>query len=149
MDRELGGRRQVRLGKAVDAFEGPGLVALDAPGRPVGLVTWLVGGSDSAADEAEVRVLVVEAEARGSGAGAALLDAAETELRHAGVGQAWLLTTNDNVEAMAFYQRRGWRLAALHPGAVDLARATLKPSISRIAPNGIAIRDELVLAKDL
>jgi hypothetical protein len=39
-----------------------------------------------------------------------------------------LVTTNDNIRALRFYQRRGWRMAALHLDAVDAARK-IKPEI--------------------
>jgi ribosomal protein S18 acetylase RimI-like enzyme len=149
LERELGGRRQARLGVVVDVLAGPGLVAVDAVGRPLGLVTWEVGGADSESDEAEIRALVVADGRRGQGVGAGLLGAAEAALARAGVHRAWLLTTNDNVEALTLYQRHGWRLLALHPGAVDDARARLKPTIGRLGAHGIPIRDELVLRKDL
>jgi hypothetical protein len=61
----------------------------------------------------------------------------------------WVLTTNDNVDALRFYQRRGFRLAGLNPGAVDGARATLKPEIPVVGAHGIPLRDELVLDKRL
>lgn len=60
-----------------------------------------------------------------------------------------MITTNDNLDALRFYQRRGFRLVALHAGAVDAARATLKPSIAEVGDHGIPIRDELVLEREL
>ena len=65
-----------------------------------------------------------------------------------GFTQLRLGTTNDNLDALRFYQRRGWRLAALRPGAVDLARA-LKPSIPLVGDYGLPIRDEIDLVLDL
>ncbi|MGD8245715.1 MAG: hypothetical protein PVG25_02965 [Anaerolineae bacterium] len=56
----------------------------------------------------------------------------------------WLITTNDNLAALRFYQRRGFSLVAVHPGAVDQAR-TLKPEIPAIGHSGIPIRDEIEL----
>jgi len=41
------------------------------------------------------------------------------------------------------------RLAALHPGAVDASRATLKPEIPPTGAYGIPLRDELVLTRSL
>ena len=46
------------------------------------------------------------------------------------------ITTNDNVDGLRFYQRRRFRLVALHAGAVDRSRATLKPEIPRSASTG-------------
>jgi hypothetical protein len=57
----------------------------------------------------------------------------------------WVLTTNDNVDALRFYQRRGFRLGALRPGAVDEARRTRKPEIPEIGDHGIPLRDEIEL----
>jgi hypothetical protein len=58
-----------------------------------------------------------------------------------------VITTNDNLDALRFYQRRGFRLAALHRGAVDDSRARLKPQIPPIGDHGIKLRDELELEK--
>ena len=136
---------QARLGELVDALEGSGLVE-ELDGRPVGLVTWVVSGAAAArANEAEIRVLVVAPDERRQGAGSVLMGWARRSLHGQCVERAWLVTTNDNLEALAFYQRRGWRLAAVHAGAVDEARRTLKPAIPRRAANAIPIRDELVL----
>ncbi len=57
----------------------------------------------------------------------------------------WLTTTNDNLDALRFYQRRGFRLVALRPGAVDVARRDLKPELPDIGTHGIPMRDELDL----
>jgi GNAT superfamily N-acetyltransferase len=54
-----------------------------------------------------------------------------------------LTTTNDNLDALRFYQRRGFRLQALRPGAVDAARA-YKPTISAVGEHGIPIRDDWI-----
>ena len=66
-------------------------------------------------------------------------------LRADGVQRVWLVTTNDNLAALAPLPAAGWRLAALRPGAIDEARRTLKPSIGEIGEHGIPIRDELEL----
>jgi hypothetical protein len=58
------------------------------------------------------------------------------------------VTTNDNLAALRFYQRRGMRLVAVHAGAVAEARR-LKPSIPLVGQHGIPIRDELELELDL
>ena len=65
-----------------------------------------------------------------------------------GVRELWLLTTNDNVDALRFYQRRGFALAELHVGGVDRARS-LKPWIPSVGSDGIPMRDELVLVRRL
>jgi ribosomal protein S18 acetylase RimI-like enzyme len=128
-----------------DELGGEGLVAAQGA-QPVGLITWR---ADRSSSEAEVRALAVAGEARGRGIGRALLEAAEEALRAAGARRAWLVTTNDNLAALALYQKAGWRLVALHPGEVDELRRSVKPTIPAIGQHGIPIRDELELAKDL
>ena len=60
-----------------------------------------------------------------------------------------MVTTNDNLDALRFYQRRGFRLDRLRPGAVDVSRDTLKPEIPRTGEHGIPLRDEVELVMSL
>jgi ribosomal protein S18 acetylase RimI-like enzyme len=133
---DFGGRVQVRLGAAIDPLACPGLVA-EREGQPVGIVTYEAAGDD-------VEVVYIEATAKQEGIGTSLLDAvaARTAPR-----RLWLVTTNDNLDALRFYQRRGFRIARVRPGAVDQARKTLKPSIPEMGNFGIPIRDEIVLER--
>ena len=52
------------------------------------------------------------------------------------------------MDALRFYQRRGFVLSALRPGAVDESRR-MKPQIPLVGAHGIPIRDELVLVREL
>ena len=66
------------------------------------------------------------------------------EAKRQGCFQVTLTTTNDNIGALRFYQRRGFRLAALRTGAVDRSRQR-KPEIPRTGDFGIPLRDEIDL----
>jgi GNAT superfamily N-acetyltransferase len=138
---EHGSARVARLGELVDARQHPSLVAEDE-GRLAGVATYVVDG-----DRCEL--LTLHAAEQWLGAGTALVEEVERVARAAGCRELWLITTNDNVDGLRFYQRRGFRLVALHPGAVDHSRETLKPEIPEIGDRGIPIRDELELRKDL
>jgi L-amino acid N-acyltransferase YncA len=129
--------RNVRLGELVDATRLPAIVAED-DGRLAGVLTWLRHGR-------EVEIHTLHAATSWVGVGTELLDAVRARARALGCDRLWLVTTNDNVEALRFYQRRGFRLLAVHPGAVDRSRATLKPAIPLLGNHGIPIRDELEL----
>ena len=149
---------QARRGELIDVLEGEGLVATTAHGI-VGVITWLVENDPAAAratvgatevgGSAEVRALAIASATRGRGFGRALLGAAEEALRAAGVRRAWLVTTNDNLSALALYQKARWRLSALRPGAIDELRRTVKPRIGIFGQHGIPLRDELELQKRL
>jgi hypothetical protein len=54
------------------------------------------------------------------------------------------VTTNDNLDALRLYQRRGLRITGVSPGAVDRARA-VKPAIPLVGAYGIELHDELTL----
>ena len=76
-----------------------------------------------------MEILTLHAADPWQGAGTALIAAARTVAGAIGADRLWLITTNDNLDALRFYQRRGLRLVRLHAGAVDRSRAALKPSI--------------------
>jgi GNAT superfamily N-acetyltransferase len=92
-------------------------------------------------------LVALNAFAPGRGVGTALLGALPGHLGP-GFTRIRLVTTNDNLDALRFYQRRGWRLAALRPGAVDAARRE-KPSIPAVGEYGLPLRDEIDLVFDL
>jgi GNAT superfamily N-acetyltransferase len=121
------------------------LIAGDGGPNAIGDFAGLLAFSREEAPIAEV--VALNAFPPGQGVGTALLAALHAHLGP-GITQLRLGTTNDNLDALRFYQRRGWRLAALRPGAVDLARAA-KPSIPLTGDYGLPIRDELDLVLDL
>jgi ribosomal protein S18 acetylase RimI-like enzyme len=132
--RHFGSACVVSRGVPHDTTSLPGFVAL-RDGAPVGLLQFQVDGNAW-----EIVVLVVERPREGIGA--ALLDSALRAARSAGCSRLWLVTTNDNVTAQAFYDALGWRFVAVHKGAVTRSRL-IKPEIPQQGPNGIAIEDEL------
>ncbi|MEU4288838.1 GNAT family N-acetyltransferase [Kribbella sp. NPDC026596] len=114
----------------------PGLVA-EEDGRLVGLLTYTIAND-------EFEVVTIDAPVRHLGVGSALMSAAVDLARQAGATRLWLITTNDNLDAVRFYQRRGLRIVGVSPGAVDESRK-LKPSIPLTGAYGIPLRDELTL----
>jgi hypothetical protein len=82
------------------------------------------------------------------GTGTALLEAAVRAARDERCRRIVLTTTNDNVDALRFYQRRGLRLVALRAWAVCAARR-LEPDIPATGAHGMALHDELELERRL
>ena len=103
----------------------------------VGLVTYEIDG-----DACEV--VTIDALREGVGVGTTLLSVVVEAARAAGCARVRLLTTNNNLRALAFYQKRGFRLVGLRPGAIDEERA-LKPTIPAFDASRLPIRDELDL----
>jgi GNAT superfamily N-acetyltransferase len=122
-------------GENIDARTLPALIA----GEREGLAIFKVGP-----DPLSAELVTLDAFRPHQGIGGALINALVARIRHQGVRLLRVTTTNDNLEALRFYQRRGFRIVALRPGAVDEARK-IKPTISAIGEYGIPIRDEIEL----
>ncbi len=118
-----------------------GLVWRDELGTVQGVVAWAIDGEAA-------EIVSIEAFQLGTHVGGRLLDGAETELRRRGVRRVTIVTTNDNLRALAFYVRRGYRLVAVHPDAMDLVREK-KPRLPQVGNEGIPLRDMWELEKHL
>ena len=114
----------------------PGFIAYHQ-GEKVGLITYHVEG-----DECEI--VTINSIKPAMGVGAALINAVKDAMRQGGCRRIWLITTNDNLNALRFYQKRGFALVAVHRNAVDEARKQ-KPEIPLTGNDGIPIRDEIEL----
>ncbi|MCC6322670.1 MAG: GNAT family N-acetyltransferase [Phycisphaerales bacterium] len=140
--RNWGGTQISSLGVWHDADRLPGFIAFDGRGEErVGLLTHTPLAADA---ERGCEVITLSATVEDRGVGTHLLVAAVEAARRAGCRRIFLTTTNDNLRAIGFYQRRGWSLVAVHRGAMDEARKQ-KPSIPMMGLNGIPLRDELEL----
>ena len=106
-----------------------------------GVVTYLISG-----DECEIISLDSLREQQGTGS--ALIHAVVNRARERGCRRLLVSTTNDNLHALGFYQRRGFQLAAIRRDAVTEARKR-KPRIPLIGENSIPIRDEIELDMEL
>lgn len=136
LTRSWGGTAVVAHGVVFDAARLPALVA-ERAGVTCGLLTY---------DESEqgIEVVTLDAFEQHTGVGTRLIEAAADLARRHGRPRLWLATTNDNLDALRFYQRRGLRIVEVRPGAVDAARE-LKPSIPEVGEYGIPLHDELIL----
>jgi GNAT superfamily N-acetyltransferase len=114
----------------------PGFVAL-YESEKVGLVTYNITG-------ANCEIVTINSIHPSSGVGTALIEAVKDAAMKSGCKRLWLITTNDNLNALRFYQKRGFVLFALHRNALELSR-TLKPGIPLIGNDGIPLRDEIEL----
>ncbi|GHO94755.1 N-acetyltransferase [Reticulibacter mediterranei] len=119
----------------------PGFIAVE-DGKRVGLITYHIQGN-------ECEVVSVDSTRPGKGIGTALIDAVRQEAQRTGCKRLWLITTNDNLTALRFYQRHGFVLVAVHRNAIDEVSRKLKPQIPLIGEHGIPIRDEIELEMPL
>ncbi|SIN38990.1 GNAT family N-acetyltransferase [Micromonospora cremea] len=136
-EREWGGPYVIAHDTRYDLRTLPTLVAVDGAGVVVGALAHRANADG-------LEVVSVVAAVPGGGVGTALLSAATATAAAAGLARVWLITTNDNLRALRFYQRRGMRLVRVDRGAVDRARL-LKPEIPLVGEDGIPLHDEMVL----
>jgi ribosomal protein S18 acetylase RimI-like enzyme len=130
----------VGRGRVREISELSALVAVDADAR-VGLLTYVVEGD-------VVELVTLDALQPGLGAGAALIAALAAWASSAGVRRIVAMVTNDNVRGLRYYQRLGFRLSQLRPGAMDALRAH-KAWIPTTGQDSIPVRDEIELVLSL
>ncbi|MBD5475084.1 MAG: GNAT family N-acetyltransferase [Lachnospiraceae bacterium] len=76
------------------------------------------------------------------GIGSKLIKTVIHEARERMLQKIVLITTNDNINAMRFYQKRGFDMAHLYRNAMDISRK-IKPEIPLIGENSIPLRHEI------
>ena len=103
--------------------------------EPVGLVTYSI-------QEAQCQIVTLDSLVKGRGIGTALTEAVKAAAMEAGCRRLWLITTNDNLPALGFYQKRGFVIAAIHRNALQVSRR-IKPEIPLFGKDGIPLRDEI------
>jgi len=137
---QLWGSPQILAGgKVFDAANLPALIA----GERDGLATFAI-----APDRASARLVTLNALTPRQGVGTALIEALAAQLATDGIPLLRVSTTNDNIDALRFYQRRDFRIATVHADAIDRARQR-KPSIPLTGHYGIAIHDEFELIREV
>jgi ribosomal protein S18 acetylase RimI-like enzyme len=136
LKRLWGSTEIVSRGRVHDAAALEALACQDAD-QTIGLATYDIR-------DHECELVTLDAFAEGQGIGTMLLEAVVQVAQERGCHRVWLITSNDNLRALRFYQRRGLVLVAVHRNAIDEARR-LKPEIPEHGDHGIPIRDELEL----
>jgi len=124
----------VTRGKIFQPAELPGYMAY-CQKQPVGLITFHIDGKNC-------EIVTLNSLIENVGIGSALLTKVRKRAEREGCARLWLITTNDNLRAIGFYQKRGFMIAAVHRNALENSRR-LKPEIPLIGMDGIALRDEV------
>jgi ribosomal protein S18 acetylase RimI-like enzyme len=119
----------------------PGLAALDANGSVLGYLLY-------AFHDGLCEIMALESLRENCGVGARLIGDVKEIARERQLKKVVVTTTNDNLHAIRFYQKRGFTLKAFRPKMLETSRI-LKPSIPLIGLDGIPLRDEIELEIDL
>ncbi|HVF25302.1 MAG TPA: GNAT family N-acetyltransferase [Anaerolineales bacterium] len=113
-----------------------GFIALDG-NEWIGEITYTFSGN-------ECEIVSLDSMRERTGIGTMLIHKAIEEARKKDCRRIFLITTNDNLNALGFYQKRGFELVAVHRGALDKSRK-IKPGIPLMGANNIPLRDEIEL----
>lgn len=135
-----GGEIVVGHGVIYKPAELPGFVAIQQ-NQKVGLLTYHLEGESC-------EIVTIDSTPPPSGIGTALIEAVKNLARESKCKRLWLITTNDNLHALRFYQKRGFVLVAVHRNALARSRQ-LKPAIPLLGADGIPLRDEIELEMTL
>lgn len=90
----------------------------------------------------ECEIVTLNSFEENTGIGTALINGVMNIARECNCKRVWLITTNDDINAIRFYQRKGFDLKAAHINAMDRSRE-MKPSIPLIGMDHIPIKHEL------
>jgi ribosomal protein S18 acetylase RimI-like enzyme len=117
-----------------------GFIATEGNER-VGLVTYHLNGGDC-------ELVTIDSLCQFMGIGSMLLEKVEEVALKAGCRKIWAITTNDNLDAHRFFQKRGFTIGSVRLGGMTKIRL-LKPNVPKIGDYGIPIRDEIEFEKPL
>ena len=127
-------------GEAIDLGTADGWFARE-DGAITGLITYRIA-------DGEMEILSLDSFRENRGVGTALLDKAIVEAKNQGCPRILLITTNDNLPALRFYQKRGFDMVRLHRNALEQSRK-IKPEIPLTGMDGIPLKHEIELEMTL
>ena len=130
----------VTRGKIHNVDKLPGFVALRHD-KKVGLLTYRIA-------KYACEIITLNSLIENIGVGTALLNEIENLAKTKECYRLWVITTNDNTDALRFYQKRGFKIIAIYCDVIKESRK-LKPEIPLQGLNDIEIRDEMELEKPL
>lgn len=107
----------------------------------IGLVTYRIKNK-------ECEIMSLDSLSENQGIGTALVNKVIEAARGRNCMKIKLITTNDNINAIQFYQKRGFDMVNLYRNALDISRK-LKPSIPLLGNFSIPIKHEIEFEMDL
>lgn len=136
LEKQWGSAEIVTKGKILNAVNLPGFKAIKN-GDNVGLITYYT-------ESGECEIVTLDSLEKGRGIGSKLIEEVIKTAKANNCTRVWVITTNDNINALKFYQKRGFFLVALYPNALAKSRK-LKPEIPETGIDGLPLRDEIEL----
>jgi GNAT superfamily N-acetyltransferase len=127
-------------GELVDMTILDGFAAYEGE-KIIGLVTYKI-------KDTECEIMSLDSLMEKQGIGTALVNKVIETARENKCMKIKLITTNDNINAIRFYQKLGFDMAKLYHNALDISRK-LKPSIPLLGEFDIPLKHEIEFEMDL
>ncbi len=121
-------------GEVVDTTVLEGIAVYDKE-ELLGLLTFRI-------KDKELEIVSLDSIQENQGIGSALMQRIKEEAVKRNCNKIKLITTNDNLNALMFYQKRGYDMVQVYPNALDLSRR-LKPTIPLTGNYGIPLKHEI------
>lgn len=118
----------------------PGILAYDKE-EIFGFLTYNI-------DDNYLEIISLNSYLENFGVGTNLLKMCEDLAVKAGIQTIKVTITNENIKALYFYQKRGYRIVEILPNEASKGRK-IHPNIPYVGENGIQVTDEIILLKRL
>ena len=112
----------------------PGFICKN-DGQIVGLITYSI-------EEEQCEIVTLDSKIKRVGLGTRLIERVKDVARKNGCQRIWLITTNDNTNAIRFYQKRDFDWVGFYKDAMEVSRE-LKPEIPLLGNDQIQIKHEI------
>lgn len=124
----------ISRGKRHDAKDLDGFIVHNDD-KIVGLLTYHISGHDC-------EIVTLDSLEKGIGIASNLLINMKSKAKEKNCNRMWLISTNDNLDSIGFFQKRGFEMTKIYNDALDRSRQ-LKPQIPIIGMNGILLKHEI------
>jgi len=133
-----GSTKIVSKGRVHNVIDLPGFVA-EKDGMIKGLVTYEI-------DDDGCEIVSLDSFYENVGIGTNLIRCVCNQAKNQKCKRVWLITTNDNITAIRYYQKRNFKMINVYIGAIEISRR-LKPEIPLTGFDGIPILHEIEFEK--
>lgn len=126
--------QMILRGEIIDMTKVEGIIALEE-NEIIALLSYRILGDS-------LEILSLDSLLENRGIGTELINTVIQIAKSENCKRIILITTNDNINAMRFYQKRGFDMIRIYRNALDVSRK-LKPEIPLFGENGIPLKHEI------
>lgn len=124
----------VSRGRIFNTADLPGYIC-KKENKIIGLLTYNI-------DKGDCEIVTLNSQISNHGLASQLINKVIEKAKNCGCKRVWLTTTNDNTNALRFYQKRGFEWIGFYKNSMDGSRQ-LKPEIPELGDDNIPIKHEI------